>query len=227
MEVVSVSFAEIVILYEVWAGERLVLEKAVSRYRRPGRPISLSAVPFGPGIDIWRSCSFIGALFRALSAFPVGMGRFIPCDVGANHCRLRHIGLEKCGHGPTSRPWESASVGSLDELLLLFWYHPRSATALLVGTLPPRYCAGWFASKIPTWRLPVDGHVAGLVAEEGGEVGVVRVERSAPALMPGFEGDGGVDWISGPGGGVKRVRLIRKTQAHLVRHGILGVQSRP
>ena len=38
------------------------MEKAHPRYLRPGRPISVSAVPFGPGIDIWRSCRFIGAL---------------------------------------------------------------------------------------------------------------------------------------------------------------------
>ena len=49
----SISYVELPILYELWAGERLVLEKAVSRYRRVGRPISVSAVPFGPGIDIW------------------------------------------------------------------------------------------------------------------------------------------------------------------------------
>ena len=43
-------------------GERLSLEKAHPRYLRPCRPISVSAVPFGPGIDIWRSCRFIGSL---------------------------------------------------------------------------------------------------------------------------------------------------------------------
>ena len=37
--------------YERWAGERLVLEKAFPGHRRPGRSISVSAVPFGPGID--------------------------------------------------------------------------------------------------------------------------------------------------------------------------------
>ena len=93
------------------------------------------------------------------------IGRFIPCDVGSNHCRLRHIGWEKCGHGLTSRPGESASEGFLNELLLLFRYLPRSATLLLEGALPPRYCAGRFVSKIPTWRLPVDGHVADMVPE--------------------------------------------------------------
>ena len=42
---------ELLILYELWAGERLSLEKATPRYLRPGRPISVSGVPFGPGID--------------------------------------------------------------------------------------------------------------------------------------------------------------------------------
>ena len=59
-----------------WAGERLVLEKALPRYRRPDRPISASAVPFGPGIDIWRSCGFIGAQMKSLRTPPGGIGRF-------------------------------------------------------------------------------------------------------------------------------------------------------
>ena len=46
--------------------ERLVLKKAHPRYLRLGRPISVSAVPFGPGINIWRSCRFIGAMYLAL-----------------------------------------------------------------------------------------------------------------------------------------------------------------
>ena len=105
----GISYVELFILYELWAGERLRLEKAHPRYLRPGRRISVSAVPFGPGIDIWRSCRFIGALMRALCLLPGGLRRFVPCSIGANHCRLRHIGWEKCGHGLTSRPRESAS----------------------------------------------------------------------------------------------------------------------
>ena len=42
----GISYVELLILYELWAGERLVLEKAHPRYLRPGRPISVSAVPF-------------------------------------------------------------------------------------------------------------------------------------------------------------------------------------
>ena len=105
----GVSYVELLLLYELWAGERLSLEKAHPRYLRPGRPISVSAVPLDPGIDIWRSCRFIDAVIRYLCLLPGGLGRFVPCSVGANHCRLRHTGREKCGHGLTSRPQESAS----------------------------------------------------------------------------------------------------------------------
>ena len=73
----------------------------------------------------------------------------MPCSVGADHCRLRHIGWEKCGHGLTSRPWESASEAFLDELLQQ--YPPESSRALLAGTLPLRYCTARFASGVPAW----------------------------------------------------------------------------
>ena len=73
----GVSFVELLILYELWGGERLSLEKAVPRHWRVGRPISVSAVPFGPGIDIWRSCRFFRAIFRALSLLPGGNWRSI------------------------------------------------------------------------------------------------------------------------------------------------------
>ena len=210
----GVSYVELLIMYELWAGERLSLEKAHPRYLRPGRPISVSAVPVGPGIDIWRSCRFIGALMRSLCLLPGGLRRFVPCSVGANHCRLRHIGWEKCGHGLTSRPRESAFEPFLDELLCFFRYPSRSGRALLNGTLPLRYCAVRFARSTPTWRLPVSGQVSRLVAAHpdsaggraGGVVGL-RVFRCC-----GF------------GSVRKRFRLNRKTPAHLV---VVLAHSRP
>ena len=66
----GISYVDLLILYELWAGERLVFEKAHPRSLRPGRPISVSAVPSGPGIDIWRSCRFIGAIMRSLCMLP-------------------------------------------------------------------------------------------------------------------------------------------------------------
>ena len=98
----GVSNVEMLILYELWAGERLALEKAHPRYLRPGRPISVSAVPSGPDIDIWRSCRFVGSLMRSLCNLPGGLPSFVPCAVGADHCRLRHIGLP-LGHGNVPR----------------------------------------------------------------------------------------------------------------------------
>ena len=74
----GVSYVELLILYELWAGESLYLEKAHPRYL--------------PGIDIWRSCRFIGALMRSLCLLPGGLGRFLPCSIGANHCKLRLVG---------------------------------------------------------------------------------------------------------------------------------------
>ena len=145
----GVSYVELLILYELWAGERLSLEKAQPRYLRPGRPISVSTVPFGPGIDIWRSCRFIGALMRSLCLLPGGLRWFVPCSIGANHCWLRHVGWKKCGHGLTSRLRESSSELFLDELLGLFRYPSKSGRALLNGTLPLRYCAARFACRTP------------------------------------------------------------------------------
>ena len=58
----GVSYLELLILCEKWAGEN-----AVPFGRRAGRPISVLAVPFGPGIDIWRSRCFLGSIFRFLA----------------------------------------------------------------------------------------------------------------------------------------------------------------
>ena len=86
---------------------------------------------------------------RSLCLLPGGLGRFVPCSVGANHCRLRHIGWEKSGHDLTSRPRESASELFLNELLVLFRYPPGSGRALLAGTLSLGYCAARFACRTP------------------------------------------------------------------------------
>ena len=44
----GVSYVELLILYERWAGERLRIEESTPKYRRPGRPISVSAAPSWP-----------------------------------------------------------------------------------------------------------------------------------------------------------------------------------
>ena len=127
------------------------------------------------------------------------------CSLSANHCRLCHIGWEKCGHRVTSRPRESASELFLDELLRLFRYPPGSGRALLAGTLPLRCCAARFACRTPTWPLEVSGHVVDLVTA------AADIGREAVADGVGQE----VHWVNGSGPGRKRIRLNRKTPAHL------------
>ena len=104
-------------------------------------------------------------LFSGSSGLAVRVRRFVPCDIGANHCRLRHIGWERCGHGLTSRPRETASEDFLNRHLVLFGYPDGSAAALLSGVLPLRYRSAKFACKFPTWRLPDRGHVCELVTD--------------------------------------------------------------
>ena len=66
------------------------------------------------------------------------------------------------------------------------------------------YCAVRFPSRVPTWRLPVSGHAAGLVTAEGG------VAEAAGVEVGGGEEGGG--WLLGCGSGPgrKRIRLNRK-----------------
>ena len=171
----GVSLVELLILYERWAGERLVLEMSVPKLRRFNRPISVSAVPAGPSIDICRSCRFLGAMLRALGGLPGGLGRFLPCRLGANHCRLWSVGWERCGHGLTSRPLEASGTGFLDDLLSLFGYPSGSGQSLVDGSLRMRYCSTSFSRKKPTWGyLPLV--VAALVS-------VVDVHTSVVGLL--------------------------------------------
>ena len=140
-------------------------------------------------------------MMRSLCMLPGGLGRFVPCSIGANHCRLRHLGWERCCHGLTSRPRESASAPFLDQLLSLFHYLAGSSAALLDGTLPLRYCSFKFAAKTPFWVLPVPGHVSVLLT--------VHDQVAASGVQ-----------VVGHGFGSrrKRFRLNRKTPAHLVGH---------
>ena len=77
---------------------------------------------------------------RALYQLPGGLGRFTSCRIYANHCRLRGLGWEQCGHGLTCRPREVAEVGFLDDLLVLFVYPAHSGAEKVAGTLRLRYC---------------------------------------------------------------------------------------
>ena len=148
--------------------------------------------------------SFAGSLGTCLGALirlPGGLGRFLPGRIGANHCRLRHVGWEKCCHGLTCRPRESSGEGFLSDLLGLLGYPSGSGAALLDGSLKLRYNSFPFARKKPTWRLPTGGQVSGIVASF----------EYAPTAGGNLGSGGGGEGGSFVRQSFKRVRLSKKT----------------
>ena len=74
------------------------------------------------------------------------IGEIFPGSVGENHCRLRHVGWERSGHGVTSRPRGTSSVYFLGESSLLFQYPALSGVALVASILLLSHCAAGFAT---------------------------------------------------------------------------------
>ena len=152
----GVSYVELLILYELRAGERLSLEKAHPRYLRPGRPIS---------VCLFACClGWVGSYFVLLVLITGGFVILVRRSV----VMVLLLDLVRV---PLSF--------SLNELLGLFRYPPGSGRALLAGTLPLRYCAARFACRSPTWRLPDSGHFAGLVTADVGVAGEAVVGCAA------------------------------------------------
>ena len=112
-----------VVVYLLWsfsffmnfAGERLELEKAVPRYRRPGTPNFSVGCSVWSSTDIWRLCRFLGALFRALRTTPGGIGRQAQAYWMGKVWTWSHV---------------YASEDFLNELSVLFRSPSRSAAAL-------------------------------------------------------------------------------------------------
>ena len=168
------------------------------------RKLCLSVVH---SLIFWRSCRFLIAMLRALRFFPGGLGRFIPCRIGANHCRLRAIGWERCGHDLTSRPLEASAPRALGSLLILFGYPAGSEGALIACRLRMRYCNVSFANKKPTWGLPREGKVADLIPKRIGlnkktlvhDIGFLGREPPVPKRWKILR-DPKQDWVDGDAG---------------------------
>ena len=140
-----VSCVELFVLYERWAGGRLVLQPAVPSGQEEWAP------NVGVGCSGWtehRCLTFLETL-RVWVSYLVGLGRFIPCRTGAHHCRLRALGWVLCGHGLTSSP-RKMLVLDFWMLLVLLGYPADSGRALVAGILSMRYCQVSFAPRTPT-----------------------------------------------------------------------------
>ena len=115
---------------------------------------------------------------RASRGLPGGLGRFLPGRIGANDCRLRHIGSEKSCHGLTCRPRESSGEGFLSDL-------PDYLSVLVVLVLP--HLMGPSSLSIThillhvgnmTGGFPKPGHVADILITGGEDVGLEAVGNS-------------------------------------------------
>ena len=58
---------EILILFEQWAGHRLLSEKVTRRHVRANRPILIPSVPMSEVFEIRHGCQFLSSLVKALS----------------------------------------------------------------------------------------------------------------------------------------------------------------
>ena len=116
---------------------------------RSRRPLVFSGFSVGIGQEIRHGCQFLHSLIRALGHLPGGLSRFIPCQPGAHHARLSHLGWGRYGHGLTSRPRESCDHRFLTPLLDFFGYPDGAVTELVNGTLKLRYSLHSFLQEDP------------------------------------------------------------------------------
>ena len=157
----AISFLELLILFEQWAGRRLLREKVTRPHVRANRPILIPSVPVSEGIEIRHGCQFISSLVRDLAKLPGGLGRFLPCKLGSHMSRLRHLGWNQCSHGLSSRPLESCHHQCLKAVCGVLGYPKGSALELLDGTLKLRHCTDLFTKRFPPWSLPRVGSGVG------------------------------------------------------------------
>ena len=191
----GISFLELLILFEQWAGHRLLSEKVTGPHVGANRPILLPSVPVSEGIEIRHGCQFLSSLVRARAKLLGGLGRFLPCSLGSHMSRLRHLGWNQCSHGLTSRPLESCHHQCLKAVCDVLEYLKGSASELLDGTLKLRYCTTNFTTLFPPWSLP-------------------RVGNGGGKRQVGTPGH-----LSDPGGYLgKRVRLTKKTRPGISSH---------
>ena len=152
----GVSYLELLVLIEQWAGHRLLNEKVTRPHVRADRPFYFSSVLVSEGIEIRHGCQFFSSLIRALAKLPGGIGRFLPCGVGSHKSRLRHLGWNQCSHGLTSRPLESCHHQYLNAVCGVLGYPKGSAAELVL-----RCCTTMFSSSFPPWSLSRVGNGTG------------------------------------------------------------------
>ena len=103
-----VSYLEVFILFEQWAGHLLLSEKVTRPHERGHRLLFLCQKESKLGRDVASSV----ALVKALGKLPGGLGRFLPCSVGRHMSRIRHLGWDQCSHRLTSSNWKADIISA-------------------------------------------------------------------------------------------------------------------
>ena len=142
----GISFLEILILFEQWAGHRLLSEKVTKPHVRANRPILIPSAPVSEGVEIRHGCQFISSLVRALTKLLGGLGRFLPRGIGPHMSGLRHLGWNH-SHGLTSRPVEPCHHQCLGAVCGVLGYPDGSAADLLDGSMNLRYCTAVYTKQ--------------------------------------------------------------------------------
>ena len=135
------------VLFEQWAGHRLLSEKVTRSHVRALRPSTISSVPASEEIVIRQGCRFIASLVRASGKLPGSIRRFLPCRIGCNMSRLRHLVWEQCSHGLTSRPLETCHHQCRRAVCGVLAYPSGTAAELLDGSVKLRYYTTQFSSR--------------------------------------------------------------------------------
>ena len=204
----GISFLELLILFEQWAGHRLLSEKVTRPHVRANRPILIPSMPVSEGIEIRHDCQFISSLIRALAKLPGGLNQFLPCELGSHMSRLRHLGWNQCSHF-------QAACGVLG-------YPKGSGLELLDGTLKLRHCTEVFTMRFSPWSLPRVGYgdgkrqfdTPGHLVDAGGNVGnrVRLTKKTRPGVSSRSNPDPGHPKPSvGEGGGEANLAIFLLT----------------
>ena len=150
----GISYFELLLMFEIHAGHRLLCEKAIRPHLRPRRPLVYSSFLVSGGQEIKHGCQFLHGHFRSLGHLLGGLSKFLPCQPSAHYTRLLHVGWGQCGQGLSSRPWESCDIQVIKPLLDFFAFPERAATELKNGTVKLRYSSVPFSKRFPSWLVP-------------------------------------------------------------------------
>ena len=136
----------ILILFEQWAGLRLLSETVTRPHFRPIRHILIPSAPVSEGVESRQRCQFVSSLVGALS-------KLLAVWVGSCHVALVPTCQDFVIWGGINAPmvipqdhWNLVTTSALG--------HEGSAAELLDGSLKLRFFTTVFTKQFPPWVLP-------------------------------------------------------------------------